>query len=762
MNFAGTHETLLANVMDGDQHADRAKTLAQIAAHEAAAGQVLDYYAQFGRVKTVDCRGHDAHVYQQAAASVLPRVRFVVGPRCSGKKTVAKCVAERAGMRFVDFQQSLKRTYPDNSEKATLELIKLLKKEQKTQVIVSGFPETLEQFEVYVANAQLPQAVLFINAAEDICMKNNEELQTPTVDSPALMQEVNEYNKKIKPLIERLKQLNILVQLDNSERVALKTLLEKASESIRPEVLIVRAHEKSSDLLESVVADLTQHGGYVHLNVSSLRKEQINRRTEVGRQMLECLKKGKIIPVECTISMLRQLIYSGSHQKKFVITRFPEEVFQLQEFEATCSRVLWEFYLHPPQEPPFAAPGEGGIETYMNAGHRLTVTSSFSVADLEKYYGRSLQYVLVDGPKLSGKTTVAKGIAERYGYKLVDAAGMSEELKKKLATEENPAESITVTFEQLVEFVAETFDRRENRKEKYVLDLFPLETAEHIDLLLNALGLPTHFLRLECPIDYIKGRYKILNGVQDLGEDQIAELDKGFSLYEECRAKLDRLKDDVGVQCHEVKTFVSPDKTFQQIDSVLGAKLILLKSEEENVDKILEKLAIRYGYLYLNTMELIKQNITENTAIGQELRQTRKPKELREAYRSAAELEYSAAHYDLPAVLAMLRTAVEECRTTQTVILVNNLLSSHKLESPNDQLNVRPMDELFMVSKTLGKVLTVLSLSRDEYDVTEDLTKAEALPPRPVEKVEEKKEEDEEEAAPVEELDEEGEVLRKA
>ena len=719
---------------------------------------MLEYYEQFGKVRNIDCHGHNPEVYQRVLAAALPKVRFIIGPKCSGKKTIGKHLAERAGMKLIDFEEELKRIGTNDEEKTTLELIKLLKSEEKTQVIVAGFPKTLKQFETYIANAQVPQAVLFINAEEEICMKNNDELKESTVDSAILMQEVNEYNKKIKPLIDNSKKLGILIQLDNSERISLKSLLEKAAKRIEPEVLIARSNGKSEEQLEGMINDLVRHGGYTHLNAIALRKEEIERRTKIGKEMLDYTKKGKIIPAESTVSMLRKLIYSGSNQQKFVITKFPDEVSQLQLFEDTCCHILWEFYIYPEKEPLFISPSEGTIETYMNLDHRLTVTSSFNIGDLEKYYGRNLQYILIDGPKLSGKTTIAKGIAEKYNYKLIETAGMTEELKKKFATEENPAESINVTFEQLVEFIGESLDKRENRKERYVIDLFPLEIVEQIDVLINALGLPTHFLRLECPIDYIKGRYKILNGAQDLGEDQIAELDKGFAFYEECKVKLEKLKDDVEVQYHEIKTFLSLDKTFQLIDSIFGSKLILLKCEEENnMDKTLEKLAIRYGYLYINTTKLIRKNIIDGTDIGKQLSQTKKAKELKEVYKNSIEVEYGVANYDFNLVLDMLKDAIDKARTKETYILINNLLFSHKLQSIDDRLNARPMDELFMVNKKLGKIFTVISLSKGEYDETKDTAKAEPLPPRPVEKVEEKKElEEGEEEPPAEEVDEEG------
>ena len=562
-------------------------------------------------------------------------------------------------------------------------------------------------------------------------------------------------------------KLEILTEIKNNEETSLKELGDSAAECIRPEIILVRAHEKSADQYEAAIEALVRLGGYIHLDVPTLRKEETARRTKIGNEMLDYIAKGKIIPAECTIALLKKALYNVGEHQNFVLTGFPEEVSQLQLFENTCAPITWEFYLYPADEPPFTNLLARTIETFMHLSHRLTVTSSFNIEDMDKYYGQHLQYVLINGPKLSGKTTIAKMIADKYGYTLVDTAGVTEELKKKLATEETPAESVTVNFDQILEHIADKLHNRVNRKQKFVLDVFPFESLAQITSILNTLGNPTTFLELECPISYVKGRYKIVNSVTELAEDQVAELDKGYAAYEETKAELLKLKENKSLKYCEVKTFLTLDKVSQQLEAIFAAKVVLLRFEgkQNDVDVTLENLAIKYGYLYLNVTALIRQNRQDKTAIGKELSQRKKRKELKREYNKSAELLYGAINYDYPLVLKMIKETIEKMRTNQPYILINNLINSHKLAHADDQLDIRAMDELFLVNKEVGQVFSVLNITTGEYDKTEDIRKAEFLPPKPVPKVEAKKEnvdengEEIKDNPPADDGDEEGKLL---
>ena len=131
------------------------------------------------------------------------------------------------------------------------------------------------------------------------------------------------------------------------------------------------------------------------------------------------------------------------------------------------------------------------------------------------------------------------------------------------------------------------------------------------------------------------------------------------------------------------------DKIFDQLEEIFAPKLILLKSDEEDINCILEKLAIKYKFVYIDAKELIKQNIIENTNIGKELSQIKKPKELKEIFKTPMEIQYGIMHYDFERVLTMVKEKIEQSLTNEPYLVINNLLNSHKLSNQEDKLKDR-------------------------------------------------------------------------
>lgn len=75
------------------------------------------------------------------------------------------------------------------------------------------------------------------------------------------------------------------------------------------------------------------------------------------------------------------------------------------------------------------------------------------------------------------------------------------------------------------------------------------------------------------------------------------------------------------------------------------------------------------------------------------------------------EAEYSAAHFDVKVVLAMLSATLLEKRTTQQFVLLEGFNNNKKLENESDRLVMRDMDELFQLEKGLGQIAGCINLT---------------------------------------------------
>lgn len=173
----------------------------------------------------------------------------------------------------------------------------------------------------------------------------------------------------------------------------------------------------------------------------------------------------------------------------------------------------------------------------------------------------------------------------------------------------------------------------------------------------------------------------------------------------------------MGAKTREIhlNTDASLESTFEKLRSDFCAKIILVNHANRlNVDTSCCNLAIKYNMLYLSVFQLIKEHIEKDTKLGRALSASRKPKQLQILHKlnqgSTDEFEFSAVHFDLPIVMQLISETIMEKRTTQQFILLEGLCNSTKLSNDEDRLELRQMDELFALEKSVGEVNSVISL----------------------------------------------------
>ena len=74
------------------------------------------------------------------------------------------------------------------------------------------------------------------------------------------------------------------------------------------------------------------------------------------------------------------------------------------------------------------------------------------------------------------------------------------------------------------------------------------------------------------------------------------------------------------------------------------------------------------------------------------------------------EIDYSAVHFDLNTVIDLVKDTLMSIKTDQNFVLLEGLVNSGKLIMEDDQLELRYMDEFFMVEKHIGEVIGVIGL----------------------------------------------------
>lgn len=125
------------------------------------------------------------------------------------------------------------------------------------------------------------------------------------------------------------------------------------------------------------------------------------------------------------------------------------------------------------------------------------------------------------------------------------------------------------------------------------------------------------------------------------------------------------------------------------------------------VDTTCANLAIKYNFLYISVYQTIKQHIETNTDLGKRLLATKKSKDIRlqtQAKDEFLEIDYSAVHFDLDLVVELVKQTIASVRRNQKFILLEGFCNSGKLIFDDDRLELRYMDELFLIEKQIGEV----------------------------------------------------------
>lgn len=107
---------------------------------------VIEYYDKFGKVRTIDSNGDDTGaIYQNSKEAILPQVMFTLGPKASGKSTIAAEVSYRSCMQHLKFKDYLVEhsLQEETDDEKCMHLINYLAFGLSNRVILEDFPQNL-------------------------------------------------------------------------------------------------------------------------------------------------------------------------------------------------------------------------------------------------------------------------------------------------------------------------------------------------------------------------------------------------------------------------------------------------------------------------------------------------------------------------------------------------------------------------------------------------------------------------------------------
>lgn len=248
---------------------------------------------------------------------------------------------------------------------------------------------------------------------------------------------------------------------------------------IEPTVISVRTSgsKEATHAKNSIMSGLVGNG-FMGLDVNDLIQLEVQRQTEIGKTIQNLLTKGRNVwsePLEI-VKILKKIIYSGVEgNDKFLLIGFPDQIDHSQIFERMCSKISAIVYTTAKGQHTVEVKGDDlsllNIDSLFAKQFRLKTMEEWDASTFEEHLGKKVNWALLTGRSLSGKTAVANALCSIIKAKVINMTAISESIKKTLGTDEEPFEG-EVPLEKVEEHILNTVtvDRAAGNKFIYLFD----------------------------------------------------------------------------------------------------------------------------------------------------------------------------------------------------------------------------------------------------------------------------------------------------
>lgn len=430
----------------------------------------------------------------------------------------------------------------------------------------------------------------------------------------------------------------------------------------------------------------------------------------------------RIIPAEMIVRMLQKIIYSGNQKhSKFILTSFPDIIEQAREFESNCSRISAIIY-STTDSPIIEIKNNNlslfNIDSLFQKEFRLRPMHMWDYSIFQDRLGNSTEYGVIVGDICTGKSTVAKMLNTENGYVVIDMKAIQDKIRAALSTEDEPYEgeiTIADVERRVKKFIQDTKEKVGGRV-RFIFDGYLHSTPQEFVTFALKLGVPKFIITLTAPSKVIRERWCKINETDEVGEEKEEELKA--SAEADIKRRDDLFKALSGHESRFKRLHFETDKsletTLSQIKQNFQPRVLIVNHEKRlGIDTTCANLAIKYNMIYISTYQLIKHHITKDTPWGRKLQATKRLKELSQSSQARDEfneLEYSAVHFDLDTVIAMIKDTILEKQTNQNIIILEGMCNTYKLQEQDDQLEMRVMDEIMAIERNIGDIAGIIGL----------------------------------------------------
>ncbi|KRX00815.1 P-loop containing nucleoside triphosphate hydrolase [Pseudocohnilembus persalinus] len=730
---------------------------------------VSEYYKKFGKIKQIDGNQTIDEVYAQVKKAIKPNLIFFMGPPATGKTSVAKILSQKLKYLFVDIEEFYKQYKCKTQEDLSNALMHYCSSVPHNCIIFDGFFHSSKQAKVFFDHFADPQFVFYLDTPQDEVYMNISKYYPTEKQKKYQQQQYLNYIAERKDLLDLMNQQNYFKPINAA--TSIENIVSQVFEISRPTTLVSFDHH-NQDLAAEYYQIMEEQRGYICCDMEELQESEAERGTQLGKKIDSFLQAGKAPSSIFKVELIQKIMFNEPDNTKFVFSNWPQNFkdFQLFEKEFYPIDYLLNFQ-NPSQEYSFKHQEDAFLH-YFSQGKVINIDKK-AIDILDSYTTKRAKYGFVTGPQAGGKSTIAKYIADKFKFELVETTGekweaLQELIKAKFIKEDD--ENQDVTYDHFEKYFQERLNPALKNK-VLIFDSFPYEQQQQ-EQFIKAVGLPSFIVNLNVNKDKLINRYKEKNEMDkeaELGEEEQAKIEEILQKYEQqTEFWTDLSRKNYGVKLFNLNADLSLKSTQRYTHALFNKRVFIVvdylnyklpKGEEFNGRTYEEiksdqrliflNLCAKRGVTFVDIEQLIQKHAENNQNIKNQydMRWTKTP------------LNYPS-NYSPELIQELIQEHLAQFPVENRDILLYNYPSADIPVEKSQQEGFFPRagDELRLIEENLGPVrmVTVLTREKVQHQIQDEIWELEKPPEKPKKQVGEDGEEEPEQEPEEEEEEEEG------
>lgn len=695
--------------------------------YKSESAPVINLYDPFNIIRRVDCLAPINEVFNRAIKALRPEVFFIIGSLYSGKSSICNYLAVRYNLTWIplDAIKSIKKkgkkpvVLTDDLEIVANVVSTLQNLREEYRVIIEGFPENINQAKHFARLIGEPNRVVYLRCSKDTAQQRllHADKHSDAYMSPAVINNIYEkFSASIESITAHYKASLGKYYGEVLAEYSLDEVIRKVETLIIPEVILIKGHT------HLLFLEYFTKLGYKLVNCVHLLELWRNARgLSSSTFQNDFSDDAELIPI------LRNVIFSGNGVCKFVIYNFAlqsEEL--LKEFEDEVCSITISYYLCDsipvlPDKPSHFLYSIGKLKPIYTSN--LSEKSiKLQIQELEDY--QKVWCVLILGPSQSGKTSIAKYLADQYNFAILDYNQVFEETKSFHSTEEDQRE--TVSYTEYLQGIARYLEKSTSKivvidgvppneilngidpkypsfppipseEEGYIIEE-DINTEKKLQLIAHRLEDFFGKLRilmkiqLEAPFDVLQTRLKLKLETppeENLTPEGVRELIETWRTYEKVSTE-DQIIPNAIPRC---LTFNTSLNTFPDVSRALKnsfQKKIILIRGYHIIDEIVSLFCWRNQLFYLDLSKVLYSAADRLDYLGEAVRK---------------------GPVDHKVKIALLKHAIENKGLRDKVIVIGGYENDPDLEYESS------FEELVMFEQEIGEICILVNVQNTTEDV---------------------------------------------